>query len=258
MRPGLISITFRKLKAAEIVSLSVETGLEGIEWGGDVHCPHGDVRTAGELAKMSSDAGLEVVSYGSYYKLGASESAGLAFGSVLDSAVALEAPRVRVWAGGKGSKASSPEDRAAVAADLDRIAGMAAKAGVKISLEYHLGTLTDVATSALALLRETGRDDILLQWQPVHDRSSAVNSAELESILGVLGNLHVFEWTVNGKKEVERRPLDEGMGHWPGWLKTAEKSPDCQWAMLEFVRDDSPDTLRADARSLRGMLKALR
>ena len=39
--PGLVSVTFRKLSPEEIVQLVVSSGLKGIEWGGDIHLPHG-------------------------------------------------------------------------------------------------------------------------------------------------------------------------------------------------------------------------
>jgi hypothetical protein len=44
--PGLVSVTFRKLAPAAIVELAVKAQLRSIEWGGDVHVPHGDVRAA--------------------------------------------------------------------------------------------------------------------------------------------------------------------------------------------------------------------
>ena len=37
---GLVSITFRKLTVEKIIELVKEAGLQGIEWGGDVHVPH--------------------------------------------------------------------------------------------------------------------------------------------------------------------------------------------------------------------------
>jgi hypothetical protein len=44
IRTGLVSVTFRQLSAEEIIKLVVCAGLEGIEWGGDIHVPHGDLK----------------------------------------------------------------------------------------------------------------------------------------------------------------------------------------------------------------------
>ena len=41
---GLVSVTFRDKTPAEIVSEVKKAGLDAIEWGGDVHVPHGDVK----------------------------------------------------------------------------------------------------------------------------------------------------------------------------------------------------------------------
>ena len=68
MKAGLVSITFRQLSAEKIVGLVSAAGLQGIEWGGDIHVPHGDVKRAEEVKRMTLDSGLEVSAYGSYYK----------------------------------------------------------------------------------------------------------------------------------------------------------------------------------------------
>ena len=62
MKPGLVSVTFRKLLPHEIIDLVVKSGLSGIEWGGDVHVPHGEADTARMVKRMTLDAGLNVSS----------------------------------------------------------------------------------------------------------------------------------------------------------------------------------------------------
>ncbi len=62
--PGLVSITFRQLTAAEIIALMTQAGLAAIEWGGDIHVPHGDEAQARAVARMGADAGLHVAAYG--------------------------------------------------------------------------------------------------------------------------------------------------------------------------------------------------
>ena len=62
---------------------------------------------AREVRGLTEAAGLTVAAYGSYYKAGHSEAAGLPFPQVLDTALALGAPVIRVWAGPAGSAASA-------------------------------------------------------------------------------------------------------------------------------------------------------
>ena len=57
IKPGLVSITFRNLSVQEISGLAAKSGLVGIEWGGDVHVPHGDVGAARKVRKLTVDAG---------------------------------------------------------------------------------------------------------------------------------------------------------------------------------------------------------
>ena len=66
---GLTSVTFRKLTCEEIISIAAENGLDGIEWGGDVHAVPGDLKRAEEISRMTKEAGLKVFSYGSYFNL---------------------------------------------------------------------------------------------------------------------------------------------------------------------------------------------
>ena len=42
MKTGLVSISFRKKTPLELIKASKESGLEYIEWGGDVHIPMGN------------------------------------------------------------------------------------------------------------------------------------------------------------------------------------------------------------------------
>ena len=77
MKPGLVSITFRKLTPSQILDLCVGNGLREIEWGGDVHVPHGELKIASEVAEMSRSRGVAIAAYGSYYKLGAPGGAGV-------------------------------------------------------------------------------------------------------------------------------------------------------------------------------------
>ena len=64
--PGLCSITFRSLATDEVLTLAVRAGVEGIEWGADGHVPPGGGAAVEALRARCRDAGVEIVSYGSY------------------------------------------------------------------------------------------------------------------------------------------------------------------------------------------------
>jgi len=237
--PGLVSVSFRKISPLEIIALVKQAGLAGIEWGGDVHVPHGDVVRAKEVRQQTLAAGLAVLAYGSYYRLD-----GQKFEAVLESAVALGAPVIRVWAGAVGSAKATAEQRAAVVADSQRIGDLAAKAGIKIAYEYHGGTLTDTDASARQLLHEVAHPNVYTLWQPHIEDTVDANLESLRGVLPRLVNLHVFHWTANPR---ERRPLAEGAQDWGQYLSAVSGN---RAALLEFVQDDDPQNLLRDAATL--------
>ena len=247
---GLVSISFRALSPERIVELTAQGGLEGVEWGGDVHVPHGNVARAEEVRQLTERAGLRVAAYGSYYRCAGDGGPGPAFGEVLASARALHAPTIRVWAGSRGSAAGPPEERRAVEDDLRRIGDVAGEAGIRVSCEYHGGTLTDTNDSARLLYEELEHPNVRSYWQPPNDMPADYCRRGLRNVLPVLENLHVFHWThAHGKRD--RRPLAEGADLWRSYLEIASEAPGDRWALLEFVRNDSEEAFLADALTLR-------
>ena len=246
---GLVSITFRELSPRQIVDLVVRADLDGIEWGGDVHVPHGDAARAREVGSMTRQAGLTTPSYGSYYRLGLGEAE--PFEEVLETAVSLGAPMVRVWAGGKGSADADAAYRKKVAAAAQRISEMAQQANVKVACEYHGNTLTDMAEAATRLLSEVGHENFGTYWQPL----GLPVEQELEAIEAIrprLAHVHVFHWGTDG-----RFALKEGEDVWTQYLRKIAEPPGDRYALLEFVRDDAPEAFREDAATLKRWLSGL-
>ncbi|MCL2495533.1 MAG: sugar phosphate isomerase/epimerase [Oscillospiraceae bacterium] len=229
---GLTSVTFRRLGFREIIQIAGDSGLEGVEWGGDVHAPPGDAALAGEIRQATAEAGLAVLSYGSYYKLGG----GAAFAPVLETALALQAGVIRVWAQGDFNRAVE---------DARRIAAPAKAHEITIAFEYHRNTLTETAEGALALLEAIDRENVKTYWQPNPALSHEKNLAELEAVLPWLAHVHVFHWTRAGR----RLPLQAGAARWRDYLQLARPKA----AILEFVKGDSAAQCARDAKVLRGL-----
>lgn len=241
MKGGLVSITFRELSVEQIVELVAKSGLTGIEWGGDIHVPHGDIKTAERVQKLTVAAGLACPSYGSYYRCDGSD-----FRPVLDCALALKTPIVRVWAGKQGSEACSANDRATITADAVKCAKMCRDAGVTLAFEYHANTLTDTPESAKQFLADVPMAQSY--WQPNVGLEGEPLRASLAEIAERVVMLHVFQWNVR-----ERRPLIEGEGKWKPLLSLAPKA---DWALIEFVKDNTPEQYLQDAQALSAWLKA--
>jgi sugar phosphate isomerase/epimerase len=244
---GLTSVTFRGLPPDEIIVLARQAGLEGIEWGGDIHVPHGDLARAREVYERTLDAGLRTTSYGSYYTVGCEAGAGgLSFERVLETALILHAPIIRVWARNQGSASASPDLWQAVVADARRIAPMAAEEDVAIAFEYHENTLADSSGSTVRLLAEAGCPNLKSYWQPLDDKTAEQHLLELKAVSPWLANLHVYH-----QQGEDRRPLAEGRAEWLAFLQFANSLPGDRDCLLEFVRDDSAEQFTKDAETLR-------
>lgn len=248
IRSALTSVTFRKLAPEAIIELAAQAGLAGIEWGGDVHVPPGDAATARRIASATAAAGLAVSSYGSYYRAGDDEAG--AFEAVLQTALALGAPTIRIWAGRRGSSQADDAYRRQVADDAARITAMAQRAGVRVAYEFHGGTLTDTIDSAVALLEAISSPGPGCYWQPVVGQDAEGNLLNLQRLLPHLVNLHVFHWDGDGN----RLALAEGADDWRRYLELAGEDGGDRWAILEFVAGDQPRNLAPDARTLLDLL----
>lgn len=249
--PGLVSVTFRKLAANEIIALAAQAGLAGIEWGGDLHVPHGEVGTAREVGQRTRDAGLAVAAYGSYYRAGAAGPDG--FAQIVETAVALGTKIIRVWPGNVGSDRATAEQRKTITDDARRCAELAAAAGLTIACEWHGGTLTDTADSARALLTAVDHPAFKTYWQPRAKVPPADVLSDMDAALPYLAGVHVFHWDQTG----DRRPLAEGAADWRMYFEKLAAAPGGtagQYALLEFVRNDDPAQFLLDAATLKGWL----
>lgn len=256
--PGLVSITFRALPPREIVKLIAECQLRSVEWGGDVHVPHGDVVRAKEVKQLSDDAGVAISAYGSYYRVAGAAGKTPSFDAVLDCAMALGAPIIRVWAGNVSSIKADEAHRATVAADLRHIATLAGKHGVRIGLEYHDGTLTDTPESTGVLLAAVPESNVFTYWQPRHGLSVEQNLAEIALLRPRLANVHVFHWWPT---PATRLPLADGRNRWCEYLPALAPTPtttEPRHVSLEFVKGDDPQQLRDDAKSLLELLQSVK
>lgn len=251
IRTGLVSVTFRQFAPATVVGLVLRADLDAIEWGGDVHVPHGDVAVARAVGAMTRDSGLHTAAYGSYYRVGVSENEGLPFERVLDSAVALGAPMIRVWPGHLASYEADAAYREKVVGDSYRIAELAAAAGLLVSYEYHANSLTDTSASAVRLLKEVDHPHLKTLWQPAVGADTETCVRDLEAVLPWLTNIHVFHvWPT----ATERQPLAAGEARWRQYLASLARSGRDHVALLEFVRDADTDAFIRDAATLRSWL----
>jgi hypothetical protein len=198
-----------------------------------------DAATADEAREATAASGLEVLSLGSYYRVGSfGDFAGLA-----DLAVRLGAPRIRVWAGELGSAEAGTDDWNAVVQDSRRIAELATGRSLEIAFEYHGGTLTDTPDAALQLLERVDRGTVRTYWQPAVGLSDQAALASLHRVLPYVSGVHCFSWW----PEQERLPLSGRKQLWQSVADILRGTGRPVDMMLEFVAEDLPANVNSDA-----------
>jgi 3-dehydroshikimate dehydratase len=123
-----------------------------------------------------------------------------------------------------------------------------------VSVEHHPGTLTETTPSTARLLTDVGAPNLFTYWQPRPGEAPDQLHRELDTLLEDVSHLHVFSWTETN----DRLPLAAGAALWRPALGAAATHRG-RWdghriAFLEFVRDDDPAQLAADAATLRAWL----
>jgi len=255
--PGLCSITFRALTATEVLEAAVQAGVEGIEWGADGHAPPGGGVRVAELAQRCADAGVEIVSYGSYLGFGpADQEDPGTVDAVIETAAVLGAPMIRIWTELGVGPAAAGHDRQRVTDRTQRYVDRLVGGGFDVALEFHPYTLTETAASTNALLDAIASASARTHWQPDPALTPDAAIAELAAVTPRLAHLHVFAWGPGGIGE--RLALADGVELWTGALAVADEEAVAmsrrRFALCEYVQEDDPEQLVADVAVLRRWL----
>jgi len=247
IKAGLCSVTFRTKTPREIIDLAAKAGLHSIEWASDAHVQEGNISLAKEVKKMTEDAGIEVSSYGSYYSLGMKKD----IVPYLESAKALGAPEIRVWAGFNPSSYHLFDARQALVREAKEISRKAAEYGITISTECHANTITDTPESLLMYMFEVNEPNFRTYWQALLQVPENEQLRSLKAIYasGKLTNLHVYHFN-HFETSRDQRLLSEAYDKWLERFMIFKDDKTVRHAMLEFVREGSDESLLADSKTL--------
>lgn len=248
---GLCSVTFRHLKVDEIIDFATKAKLSRIEWGSDIHVPSGNYEIAKEVALKMEEANLVTSAYGSYYKLGDSEEYHAEFSSLLETAIRLKAPKIRVWAGSMASSKISPTRCDEMIAELKDICKMAGAKDISVVLEFHRNSLNDNAQSCINIMEKADCTNLSTYWQinPTVEHSNRIK--ELTEIKKYVSGVHVYHW---GEHNI-RFSLKEGDDIWKDY-KAIVDDIEIDY-LLEFVKDDTIEQGLKDAKYLNKLVRGL-
>jgi 3-dehydroshikimate dehydratase len=244
---GVTSVTFRKLDVSDIIQLAVESELDGIEWGGDIHVPPSDLKNAKRVGASTRKADLKVLSYGSYYTLSEIDPR-QDFMPVLETTEILGAPLIRVWCGNRSPDKADDSYYEKIIENGKIMGEMCAKKGIKAAFEYHRNSLTQDSESACRVLKGINHPFIYTGWQPNPQIDHADNLRQLQQVKPWLANIHVFHWKSN-----QRFLLKDGVDEWTDYLNVIDSENHA--FILEFVKNDSIEAFIEDAEMLKEMVQ---
>ncbi len=244
---GLVSVSFRPYAPEEILAAMVGARLDAIEWGSDVHAPCHDRERLLHISALQKEMGIRCSSYGTYFRVGKDAPADIL--PYIEAAKLLGCDILRIWCGTKGSADCTEADFLAICRDSRAIAAYAEAAGVKICFEFHVGTYTDTAKSAIRLMEAVHSPHLRMYWQPSQFRSDEENLRETRMIAPYVEMIHVFNWSGAGKF-----PLSEAIPLWRDYLSAfdGKRQIGC---LLEFMPDGRPETLPRETEALNQILE---
>lgn len=248
MKCGLCSITFRKLSVEAVIALCKQAKTEAIEWGGDVHAPPSlSAAELKEIKAKTTDSGLFISSYGSYYNLVDPEDE---FMKNLEAAATLEAPVMRIWPPKTASAEASEQDYIKGAEKAFNLAQKAAEFNIDIAFEFHQGCMTDKADKALELTTRAPHPNLKNYYQAYFNENRD-NAGELTTLLPHLAHVHVYYW----ENFNSRYRLEEGVSLWQPLINQLSESNFNGTLLLEFVKNNSPEQFIEDTATLRNMIR---
>jgi len=267
IRIGISSVCYRNAKAETIIDSARAAGLGGIEWSADTHAPHGDSRKAEILMMATLRAGLTVSAYGSFYRLGMNESGGASFETVLQTARHLQAPVIRIWAATDPERYKSLRKKkslsgAAREMTRDQTAGIetlisqargladaAGKFGITLCMEPHDSSLVHDYGMLETLVVGTGHPFFKACWTPMNTLDFSAIHASVERLAPLVSLTH-FRAELP-LLETETIPQESPCLAMLSRMAEKERGSNLDsWALIEYVEDDSPQTLAENARRL--------
>ncbi len=169
MKIGFTTTSLRQIKSLEkIVKIAVDSGVDIIEWGGDIHIK--DIKTAEYAKKLCDENGIKISSYGSYYRVGSCDNE--KWERICKIASALGAESVRVWLGKRDSEKTDEKTYKILIEDTKIICKTAMEYGLFVCPECHDNTYNNNTEAFLKILEDTNTKNLGTYFQSRYKRLS--------------------------------------------------------------------------------------
>ena len=235
---ALCTIAFSEDPLEEVLDLASAVGFPAVElWGKDPHMgePFDEKRVRG-VSRMLAERGLALSVFGSYLELGVEGEIERA-GPVLETAAALGAPIVRVWAGNTASAEASEEDWTVCLRDCERACRMAEPFGLVLAVEMHGGSLADMAGAALRVVEEVGAPDLKLNFQVSYPPEEEDPYERVRKVAPWVVNVHVQNFIRDDEGAWKWCLIEEGCVDYREILPPLKEAGFDGYFEVEFVKE---------------------
>lgn len=187
LKIGFTTTSFRQIRdRRKITAIARGCGAEILEWGGDYH-----IRTktdALEAKALCDEAGIEICSYGSYYRIGSEKQDD--WRDICEIAAAMGCGGIRVWLGTKNSETTDAAAFLTLAADARRCCDTAAQYGLAVCCECHDNTFNNNTEAFLRIREEVGRENFRTYFQSRY-RKKAYDLNRIDRTLPYIQSVHI-------------------------------------------------------------------
>jgi 3-dehydroshikimate dehydratase len=176
IRLGLCSGACITRDIPSVIATAVGARLDAIEWEANLHVGAGDLRAAERTMIATLTAGLTTASYASIYRAGCEDEGHKRFETLLATAVALQAPLLRIYAcAGIGKLVD-------LGSELRRLGDLTAKKGITLCLSFGRKTILDSYEHAKSLIETVRHDFVRLAWEDLPGARSAEATSSLKGL----------------------------------------------------------------------------
>ena len=196
MQIGFTSTSFRQIKSLEkIVDIARDSGVDCIEWGGDVHVK--DVADAAKAKKLCDDAGIKISSYGSYYRVGSKNAS--EWEKICKIASTMSAESVRVWLGKADSEKTDDATYRNLVEDAKAICLVAKEYGLIVCPECHDNTYNNNTDAFLKIQKDIACDNFRTYFQSRYKRKE-YDLDRIERTLPFIQSVHI-SWSEQQREQ---------------------------------------------------------
>ena len=187
MQFGFTSTSFRQIKRIEkIVEIAVNAKIDCIEWGGDIHVR--SVDDAERAKELCDNAGIQICSYGSYYRAGSDNAD--EWKKICEIASAMDAKSVRIWLGKADSEKTDDSTYKNILKDIKNICAVAKEYGLIVCPECHDNTFNNNTDAFLKIHNDVGCDNFRTYFQSRYKRLE-YDLDRIERTLPYIETIHI-------------------------------------------------------------------